>query len=71
VQFDTPGVTDDARCTVNDVLQNGFETPATYCDLLGCERGTVDHFLSESAQEVEGQHAAQQNNPPTLAAATL
>ncbi len=55
-------MTHDAHGAINDVLQNGFETPATYCNLLGGQRGAADHFLSESPQEVEGGHAAQKDN---------
>ena len=55
-------MTHDAHGAINNVLQNGFETPATYGNLLWGERGAADHFLSESAQEVEGEHATQKNN---------
>ena len=42
MQFDPSGVMHDAHGAINDVLQNGFETPATYGNFLRGERGAVD-----------------------------
>ena len=49
MQFDPSGVMHDVHGAINDVLQNGFETPATYCNFL---RGEHYHFIKHSKGEV-------------------
>ena len=61
VQFDRSGVADHAHGTVDDILQNRFQTPAAHLlDFDGSQMCADEHFLSERTQQVEGEHAAEQ-----------
>jgi hypothetical protein len=63
VQLDRSAVADHTHGAVNDVLQNRLQPPATDLDLHGSQMAAGDDFLPERAQQVEGEHAAQQHDP--------
>ena len=62
VQLDGSAVADHTHGAVNDVLQNRLQPPAAHLDLYGSQICPGDDFLPERAQEVEGEHAAQQHD---------
>ena len=63
VQLDGSAVADHTHGTVDDVLQNRFQSPATHLDLHRSQMAAGNDFLPERAQQVEGEHAAQQHDP--------
>ena len=62
MELNLTGVADDANGTVNDVLQNCFQAPASHLDIDGRQVRPSDDLLADHSQDIQGKCCAQHDD---------